>query len=113
MIFTHTHFLNLFFHSSISEACLSVVVLTFCSKIVAFARCRYPAQKPAHDEDDGEFPKGSNAELLSHWFERMDYFKDKHLDYEKDFCESSTPGGSKRLNVPCTGITPKTHSGFH
>jgi hypothetical protein len=64
------------------------MVSNFFRKIVAFLKARYPAAKIV-DPDGAEisFPEGSNVELFNHCFENMDNFEDKHMDYEKDYCE--------------------------
>lgn len=51
-------------------------------------KARYPAPKDDNpDEEEPTFPVGSNVELLCHWFENMDHFEDKHMNYEKDYCK--------------------------
>ncbi|KAN0104726.1 Acyl-CoA N-acyltransferase [Hyaloscypha variabilis] len=55
-------------------------------KIVAFLKARYPAPKVVDaEEEQAEFPEGSNAELFGHWFGNMDHFEDKHMNYEEDY----------------------------
>ncbi len=51
-------------------------------------KVRYPVKLAEHAEEDTEAPpEGTDMNLLMHWFERMDEFRDKHMDYEKDYCE--------------------------
>jgi len=59
-------------------------------KIAAFMSVRDPTSHPkeGHEEEEEHgFPRGVNAELLTHWFGNMDFYKEKHMDYEKDYCE--------------------------
>lgn len=63
--------------------------IKFFRKPVAFLKARYPA--PKFVNPDGAailFPEGSNVQLFNHCFGNMDTFEDKHMDYEKDYCES-------------------------
>jgi hypothetical protein len=67
---------------------LEAYELTVPRKIVAFLKARYPAPKVVDaEEEQAEFPEGSNAELFGHWFGNMDHFEDKHMNYEEDYCE--------------------------
>ncbi|KAE8444477.1 hypothetical protein EG329_000461 [Mollisiaceae sp. DMI_Dod_QoI] len=55
-------------------------------KAVAFTKVRYPTKPAEHTEDENEAPpEGTDMNLLMHWFERMDEFKDKHMNYEKEY----------------------------
>jgi hypothetical protein len=74
------------------------MILTSSRKIVAFLKARYPAPKFVDPDGAGiPFPEGSNVELFNHCFESMDIFEDKHMDYEKDYCESL--GASRASNL--------------
>lgn len=79
-------------HPSISRLSFSmergILGVNFNSKIVAFLKARYPAPRfEDPDEEQVAFPEGSNVELFNHWFENMDKYEDKHMDYEKDYCK--------------------------
>jgi hypothetical protein len=74
------------------------MVLTSSRKIVAFLKARYPAPKFVDPDRAGiPFPEGSNIELFNHCFENMDIFEDKHMDYEKDYCESFVASRTSNL----------------
>jgi len=51
------------------------------------AKVRYPAPFNEKEEFQEEPPKGTNVELMVHWFQVMDEYHHKHSDYEKDYCE--------------------------
>ncbi|KUJ06244.1 uncharacterized protein LY89DRAFT_790642 [Mollisia scopiformis] len=66
------------------------IVDTDTGKIVAFEKVRYPAKPAENGEEEHEAPpEGTNVELLMHWFEQMDLYQDKHMDFEKDCCKDS------------------------
>jgi hypothetical protein len=77
------------FHYASMVSCLSVYGFNLFRKTVAFLKARYPAPKFVNPDGAAiPFPEGSNAELFNHCFANMDTFEDKHMDYEKDYCES-------------------------
>ncbi|KAF8857924.1 hypothetical protein BDZ45DRAFT_674390 [Acephala macrosclerotiorum] len=61
-------------------------------KAVAFTKVRYPAKPAERTQEHDAPPEGTNVPLLMHWFEQMDTYRDKHMNYEKDFF----------VNVLCT-----------
>lgn len=68
---------------------LSIYSFNLFRTIVAFLKARYPAPKFVGPGGAAiPFPEGSNVELFNHCFANMDTFEDKHMDYEKDYCES-------------------------
>ncbi|TVY37218.1 hypothetical protein LSUB1_G004771 [Lachnellula subtilissima] len=63
----------------------------FSSKIVAFAKVRYPGPEDSKGDFEGEPPEGTDMQTLVHWFEQMDAYHAKHASYEKDYCIPSSP----------------------
>ena len=51
----------------------------------------YPALKPKHEKEEGWFAEGVNSELLMHLFGNMNLYRDKHLDYDKDYYKCPHP----------------------
>ncbi len=81
-------YVHLTFNYPSMVSCLSIHGFDFFRAIFAFLKARYPA--PKFVGPDGAAipsPKGSNVELFNHWFEKMYSFEDKHMDYQKDYCE--------------------------
>jgi hypothetical protein len=89
MVEASSGYVHLSFNYASMVSCLSIYGINFFRKIIAFLKARYPAPKFVDPDEDGiSFPEGSNVELFNHWFENMDTFEDKHMDYEKNYCES-------------------------
>ncbi|TVY14059.1 hypothetical protein LARI1_G007054 [Lachnellula arida] len=61
------------------------------SKIVAFAKVRYPGPVDSKGDFEGELPEGTDMKILGHWFENIDAYHEKHASYEKDYCIPSSP----------------------
>jgi len=55
------------------------------SKIVAFAKVRYPGPVDSKGDFEGEPPEGTDIQTLVHWFEQVDAYHEKHASYEKDY----------------------------
>jgi hypothetical protein len=98
MVEASSGYVYLSFNCPSMVSCLLIYGFNFFRKIVAFLKARYPAPKLVDPDGAGiPFPEGSNGELLNHCFENMDIFEDKHMDYDKDCCESL--GASRATNL--------------
>ena len=98
MVEVSSGYVHLCFNNPSMVSCLSIYGSNFFRKIVAFLKARYPAPKFVDLDGAGiSFPEGSNGELFNHCFGNMDNFEDKHMDYEKDYCEYSDASRTSNL----------------